>query len=67
MPFINIKTAAPEPTKEQKEQIIKETTEMMVRILGKQKERVMVFIETYDQDSVGVGGKSIEEIKKESK
>lgn len=66
MPFINLKLAGPEPSKEQKEQLVSELTDMMVRVLGKQKERVMIFIETYDPDSVGVGGKTIECIKKEN-
>ena len=39
----------------------------MVRVLGKQKERVMIFVETYEPDSIGLGGKTIEQIKKESK
>ncbi|AQW86712.1 4-oxalocrotonate tautomerase family enzyme [Campylobacter pinnipediorum subsp. caledonicus] len=67
MPFINIKMAGPEPTSEQKEQIIQEVTDTMVRVLGKNKERVMVMLETLKDDDIGVGGKSIKKIKEESK
>ncbi|EAU01152.1 MULTISPECIES: tautomerase family protein [Campylobacter] len=67
MPFINVKMAGPEPSKEQKAKLVEEMTEVMVRVLGKQKERVMIFVETYEPDSIGLGGKTIEQIKKESK
>ncbi|AQW83590.1 tautomerase family protein [Campylobacter pinnipediorum] len=67
MPFINIKMAGPEPTREQKEQIIQEVTDTMFRVLGKNKERVMVMLETLKDDDIGVGGKSIKKIKEESK
>ncbi|MFC2429426.1 MAG: 4-oxalocrotonate tautomerase family protein, partial [Campylobacter sp.] len=33
MPFVNIKVAAPEPTKEQKKQIIAEITDTLARVL----------------------------------
>lgn len=67
MPFINVKMAGPEPSKEQKAKLVEEMTEVMVRVLGKQKERVMIFVETYEPGSIGLGGKTIEQIKKESK
>ncbi|MCD8213552.1 MAG: 4-oxalocrotonate tautomerase family protein [Campylobacter sp.] len=67
MPFINVKMAGPEPTKEQKAKLIEEMTDVMVRVLGKQKERVMIVVETHEPDSIGIGGKSIEQIKKDIK
>ena len=33
MPYVNIKIAGPEPTKEQKDQVFKEVTETLVRVL----------------------------------
>lgn len=67
MPFINVKMAGPDPTKEQKEQLISEITDTMVRVLGKKKERVQIYIETFEPSSIGSGGVSLENLRKESK
>ena len=63
MPFVNIKVAAPEPTKEQKKQIIAEITDTLARVLGKDPAAILVMIETLDMDSIGKSGLSLEEIK----
>ena len=63
MPFVNIKVAAPEPTKEQKKQIIAEITNTLARILGKDPAAILVMIETLGMDSIGKSGLSLEEIK----
>ena len=67
MPFINVKMAGPEPTKVQKQKLVEEMTDTMVRVLGKSRERVQIYIETYDASSIGSGGKTLEEIRKEQK
>lgn len=66
MPYINIKIAAPEPSVEQKEQIIAEVTNTMVKVLGKNPERVMVMIETLPATDIGVGGDSVANIAKKA-
>ena len=63
MPFVNIKVAAPEPTKEQKKQIIAEITDTLAHVLGKDPAAILVMIETLDMDSIGKSGLSLEEIK----
>ena len=63
MPFVNIKVAAPEPTKEQKKQIIAEITDSLARVLGKDPAAILVMIETLSMDSIGKSGLSLEEIK----
>ena len=63
MPFVNIKVAAPEPTKEQKKQIIAEITNTPARVLGKDPAAILVMIETLGMDSIGKSGLSLEEIK----
>lgn len=63
MPFVNIKVAAPEPTKEQKKQIIAEITNTLARVLGKDPAAILVMIETLSMDSIGKSGLSLEEIK----
>ncbi|WP_107788480.1 tautomerase family protein [Campylobacter concisus] len=67
MPYVNIKIAGPEPTKEQKDQVYKEVTDTLVRVLGKKKESVMIFLETHDAGNIGVGGESIENKRKGTK
>ena len=63
MPFVNIKVAAPEPTKEQKKQIIAEITNTLARVLGKDPAAILVMIETLGMDSIGKRGLRLEEIK----
>ncbi|WP_298959762.1 4-oxalocrotonate tautomerase family protein [uncultured Campylobacter sp.] len=63
MPFVNIKVAAPEPTKEQKKQIIAEITDTLARVLDKDPAAILVMIETLGMDSIGKSGLSLEEVK----
>ena len=63
MPFVNIKVAAPEPTKEQKKQIIAEITDTLARVLDKDPAAILIMIETLGMDSIGKSGLSLEEIK----
>jgi len=63
MPYVNIKIAGPEPTKEQKKQIIAEITDSLARVLGKDPAAILVMIETLSMDSIGKSGLSLEEIK----
>ena len=63
MPFVNIKVAAPEPTKEQKKQIIAEITDTLAHVLDKDPAVILVMIETLGMDSIGKSGLSLEEIK----
>ena len=63
MPYVNIKIAGPEPTKEQKKQIIAEITDTLARVLGKDPAAILVIIETLSMDSIGKSGLSLEDIK----
>jgi len=64
MPYVNIKIAGPEPTKEQKDQVFQEVTDTLVRVLGKKKESIMIFLETHDASNIGVAGESVENKRK---
>ncbi|SHN68197.1 tautomerase family protein [Desulfovibrio litoralis] len=66
MPFINIKlTGGSEaPSKEQKAELIKGVTEVMVRVLNKNPASTVVIIEEIDMDNYGLGGESITERRK---
>ncbi|MDO5046881.1 MAG: 4-oxalocrotonate tautomerase family protein [Campylobacter sp.] len=63
MPFVNVKVAAPEPSKEQKRQIIAEMTDTLVRVLGKDPAAVLVMIETLEAESIGKSGLSLEDLR----
>lgn len=63
MPFVNIKVSAPEPSKEQKRQIIAEVTDTLTRVLGKDPAAVLVMIETLEAESIGKSGLSLEDLR----
>ena len=59
MPFVNIKITKDGATAEQKAQLIKESTEMLVRILDKNPATTVVVIDEVDTDNWGIGGESV--------
>lgn len=63
MPFINVTIArtggAPGATVDQKAEIIKGMTQVLVDVLGKDPETVHVVIEEVDTDNLGKGGESL--------
>ncbi len=61
MPFVNIKITGGEdsPTAEQKAELIKRSTQMLVDVLGKNPATTVVVIEEIPWDSWGVGGESV--------
>ncbi|MDR3345689.1 MAG: 4-oxalocrotonate tautomerase family protein [Campylobacteraceae bacterium] len=67
MPYVNIKITKEGATKEQKAELIKGATELLVRVLGKNPKTTVVTIEELDTDNWGVGGESITEVRKKQK
>ncbi|MGP1485896.1 MAG: tautomerase family protein [Campylobacter sp.] len=63
MPFVNIKIADPQPSKEQKAQVIAEVTDTLVRVLGKDPSSILVMIETLSAENIGKNGQSLEYIR----
>ncbi len=63
MPYVNIKVTGGDqaPTDEQKAQLIKETTDMLVRVLGKNPQTTTVIIEEVPTTNWGLGGESVAE------
>jgi 4-oxalocrotonate tautomerase len=59
MPFVNIKITREGATTEQKQQLIKGATDLLVNVLGKNPATTVVVIEEVDTDNWGVGGESI--------
>ncbi|BDB63959.1 tautomerase [Helicobacter cinaedi] len=69
MPFVNIRITKEngEPTTKQKEEIINGVTDLLAKVLNKNKASTVVIIDEIDTDNYGLGGKSITEVRKEQK
>ncbi|MDB4106504.1 4-oxalocrotonate tautomerase family protein [Alphaproteobacteria bacterium] len=59
MPMINLKITKGESTAQQKAQVIREMTEVLQRVMGKNPDTTIVIIEEVDTDNWGIGGKSV--------
>jgi len=59
MPYVNIRITREGATREQKAQLIHETTEMLVRVLGKEPATTFVVIDEVDTDDWGVAGETV--------
>ncbi len=66
MPFVNIKITKEGATAEQKAELIKGTTQLLVDVLGKNPSTTFVVIEEVDTDNWGVGGETVTELRKKS-
>jgi len=64
MPYVNIKITREGTTQEQKAEIIKGTTELLVRILNKSPATTFIVIDEVDMEDWGVGGLPVEEFRK---
>lgn len=61
MPYVNIQVTKEGVTREQKQQLIKEVTDLMVRVLNKEPATTFVVIDEVETDNWGVGGISVSE------
>lgn len=59
MPYVKIEITRDGVTREQKAALIRETTEMLVRILNKDPATTFVLIEEVDLDNWGIAGESV--------
>lgn len=67
MPFVNIRITKEngEPTNKQKQELIAGVTDLLARVLNKNKASTIVIIDEIDTDNYGLGGKSITQVRKE--
>jgi len=56
MPYINLKVTKDGVTREQKQQIVAEFTQTLVRVLGKKPEHTHIVIDEVDTDNWGFAG-----------
>lgn len=66
MPFVNIKITRGGVTAEQKSELIKGATQLLVDVLGKNPKTTSVVIDEVDTDNWGIGGESVTELRKKS-
>ncbi len=67
MPFVNIKITNENVTKEQKAQLIKGATQLLVDVLDKNPATTIVVIEELNTDNWGIGGEAVTELRKRNK
>ena len=64
MPYVNIKITREGATPEQKAELIKGTTDLLVRVLNKSPATTFVVIDEVDMEDWGIGGLPVEEFRK---
>lgn len=69
MPFVNIRITKEngEPTLKQKQELIEGVTDLLAKVLNKNKASTVVIIDEIEMDNYGLGGKTITEVRKEQK
>jgi 4-oxalocrotonate tautomerase len=67
MPYVNIKITREGATTDQKAQLIKGVTDLIVEVLGKNPQTTFVIIEEIDTDNWGIAGESVTERRKQGK
>lgn len=65
MPYVNVKITKEGATREQKAQLIREMTDVLVRVLNKNPATTFVIIEEVETDHWGIGGESVTERRKQ--
>ena len=63
MPCINIKITDEGVTPDQKQQLIKGATELLVNVLGKNPETTVVVIDEVNTDNWGIGGQMVTQLR----
>ena len=59
MPYVNIKITREGATPEQKAQLIRGVTKLLVDVLGKNPQTTVVVIDEVETDNWGIGGETI--------
>jgi 4-oxalocrotonate tautomerase len=67
MPYVNIKVTREGVTPDQKRQLIKGTTDLLVDVLGKNPNTTFVVIDEVEMEDWGVGGLPVEEFRRTQK
>lgn len=61
MPYVNVRITREGATAEQKEEVIRRMTQVLVDVLGKNPETTVVVIDEVETDNWGIGGTTVTE------
>ena len=67
MPFVNIKITNEGATANQKAELIKGVTDLLVKVLGKNPKTTVVVIEEVETDNWGIGGEPVTVLRRSEK
>ena len=67
MPFVNIKITNESATADQKAELIKGVTDLLVKVLGKNPKTTVVVIEEVETDNWGIGGEPVTVLRRSEK
>jgi 4-oxalocrotonate tautomerase len=67
MPYVNIKITREGATREQKAEVIRGVTDVLVRVLKKDAATTFVVIDEVDTDDWGVGGEPVTALRERAK
>lgn len=67
MPFVNIQITREGATPEQKAELIKGVTDLLVRVLNKNPATTFVIIDEVDTDNWGVAGQTVTALRRQEK
>jgi 4-oxalocrotonate tautomerase len=59
MPYVNIKITRDGATAEQKARLVKEVTDLLVKLLDKDPAKTVVLIDEVDPENWGMGGETV--------
>jgi 4-oxalocrotonate tautomerase len=65
MPYVHIQVAREGVSAEQKEELIRGATDLLVRVLNKNPATTFVIIEEVETDNWGVGGQSVTKLRRQ--
>lgn len=63
MPFVNVKLVKGQTTPEQKQEIAAGLTELIVKIMGREKRFTVVTVDELEKSQWAIGGKNLEQLK----
>jgi 4-oxalocrotonate tautomerase len=67
MPFVNLKLIKGETTLAQQEQLVKGLTDLIVDIMGRERNFTVITVDEVEKDHWAIGGKTLAQLKDESK
>lgn len=62
MPFVNLKLVKGQTTPEQRQNIIKSLTELIVNVMGRKRDFTVITVDELEKNQWAIGGKTLEEL-----